>query len=116
MTALENQNYLRAVHEWKRGPLHLLCQETQSWAGSGHGQSKQKVRIQTETCKPNFAAVLHLCGKTDSDLAENSVSITIVFLSWLLKNVNERTGVGGTWMLEGASLPPTEGSGVWVDS
>lgn len=77
---------------------------------------KQTRRQDSETCEPDFAIVPQLCGQTDSDLAETNVLITIGFPSWFLKNINERTGVGGTAVLGGASLPPTEGSGVWVHS
>lgn len=116
VTALENKNYLCAVHEWKHGPVHLLCQEMPSWEGCGHGWSKRRSGFRLDTWEHNFAVVPQLCGQTDSGLAENSVLITIVFPSYLLKNLNARTGVDGASVMEGTSLLPTQGSGVWVDN
>lgn len=55
-------------------------------------KANQEVRIQTESCEPNFLVVPQLCGQTDSDLAENSGLFTTVFPSWLLKKVNEELG------------------------
>lgn len=70
-------------------------------------KANQKVRIQTETCEPNFVVIPLLCGQTDSDLAENSGLCATVFPSWLLQKVNEELGgvVIQCWR-EPASHPP----------